>query len=100
MQYASTEYMSTQLTIRGFSRDLEKRLHDLARREQLSLNKAAIKLMRRGAGLEASPSDGKTVALQLKKFSGSMSVAEAQRIDRAISKSRQDDLELQSDGAA
>ncbi len=43
----------TQLTLRGLDPELEKRLRELAARDQLSLNKAALKLMRRGAGLES-----------------------------------------------
>jgi hypothetical protein len=42
----------TQLTIRGFDKPLERRLRDEARAAGSSLNRAALKLMRRGAGLE------------------------------------------------
>ena len=42
----------TQLTIRGFDDELLRRLHLLAESEGLSLNQAALKLMRWGAGLE------------------------------------------------
>lgn len=44
----------TQLTIRGFDVELERRLKLLAAQEGLSLNQAALTLMRRGAGLESS----------------------------------------------
>jgi len=40
-----------QLTIRGFDEQLEQRLRGLAESRQISLNRAAILLMRRGAGL-------------------------------------------------
>ena len=40
-----------QLTIRGFDRDLERRLREIAASQQISLNRAALALMRRGAGL-------------------------------------------------
>ncbi len=43
----------TQLTIRGFDEQLEQRLLRLAKNEGLSLNKAALMLMRRGAGLDS-----------------------------------------------
>lgn len=46
-----------QLTLRGFDPELERRIRDLAEREGLSLNKAALKLLRRGAGLERPPSE-------------------------------------------
>jgi hypothetical protein len=41
-----------QLTIRGFDLELLHCLKGLAQREGLSLNQAAIRLMRLGAGLE------------------------------------------------
>jgi len=42
-----------QLTIRGFDEQLEKQLRGVAESRQISLNRAAILLMRRGAGLAA-----------------------------------------------
>jgi hypothetical protein len=41
-----------QLTIRGFDKPLERRLRDEARAAGSSLNRAALTLMRRGAGLD------------------------------------------------
>ena len=41
-----------QLTVRGFDAELGAELVKLARRKGLSLNKAALLLMRQGAGLE------------------------------------------------
>lgn len=56
-----------QLTIRGFDRDLEKRLREIAASRQISLNRAALILMRRGAGLvdrgEATTTDRVGTAL-------------------------------------
>ena len=40
-----------QLTVRGFDRELERRIQALARHEGVSLNRAALLLLRRGAGL-------------------------------------------------
>jgi hypothetical protein len=40
-----------QLTLRGLPPRLERSLRDLARREGLSLNKAAVRLLEKGAGL-------------------------------------------------
>ena len=40
-----------QLTLRGLPPRLERSLRDLARREGLSLNKAALRLLEKGAGL-------------------------------------------------
>ena len=84
----------TQLTLRGFDPELEKRLRELAARDNSSLNKAALKLMRRGAGLEAVPSVGPGIGDQLRAFAGQLSNAEAKAIDRAIHESREDDIRL------
>jgi hypothetical protein len=40
-----------QITIRGLSPELEQRLRKLATEERISLNKAALKLLMKGAGL-------------------------------------------------
>ncbi|MEM6533553.1 MAG: hypothetical protein AAF654_13090 [Myxococcota bacterium] len=40
-----------QITVRGFGAELEKKLRELADRDGISLNRAALKLMRQGAGL-------------------------------------------------
>jgi hypothetical protein len=44
-----------QLTLRGFDADLERALVKEARTSGLSLNQAAVKLLRRGAGLASGP---------------------------------------------
>ena len=41
-----------QLSIRGFDKELERRLRELASERNISLNKAAILLLRKGAGLD------------------------------------------------
>ena len=43
-----------QLTLRGLDEALESKLKTLARERNISLNKAALLLMREGAGLEKS----------------------------------------------
>ena len=40
-----------QLTVRGFDKELERRLRALSREKGVSLNRAALLLLRRGAGL-------------------------------------------------
>ena len=51
-----------QLTIRGFDEDLDRAIRQLARRDGISLNRAALKLLRRGAGLPDGQGDGETSA--------------------------------------
>ena len=40
-----------QLTVRGFDDELAERIRRLAKRDGTSLNQAALKLLRKGAGL-------------------------------------------------
>lgn len=40
-----------QITVRGFDDDLNVHLRSLAQREGISLNQAALRLLRKGAGL-------------------------------------------------
>lgn len=84
-----------QLTLRGFDPELETSLHELAARDNSSLNKAAIKLMRRGAGLDAVAWSRAGIGSQLRQFAGQLSGSEADAIDQAIHESRQDDVTLQ-----
>ena len=44
-----------QLTVRGFDKGLERRLRQVARDRGVSLNRAALILLREGAGLGAPP---------------------------------------------
>jgi len=43
-----------QLTLRGFDKELERRLRNEARADGVSLNRAALTLIRRGAGLDSA----------------------------------------------
>ena len=60
-----------QLTVRGFEPDLEHALLSAARADGLSLNQAAVKLMRKGAGLGAAGGrSGPTIGDGLDPFLG------------------------------
>lgn len=59
-----------QLSVRGFDKELERRIRALARREGLSLNQAALLLMRRGAGLVESAEAAASVGAALDAFVG------------------------------
>ncbi len=73
-----------QLTIRGFESDLEKALVTLARAEGISLNQAALRLMRRGAGLSTGAGDPATVGDSLDHVIGSWSDAEAEAFRESL----------------
>lgn len=86
----------TQLTLRGFDPALERRLRELARRNGTSLNKAALQLMRRGAGLEAGQPPRRAPGAALRRLAGRMSAADARAIERAVARQRKADLDLQA----
>lgn len=72
-----------QLTIRGLGDDLARAIRRLANRDGTSLNRAAVKLLRRGAGLE----DGEgpdTVGSSLDHLIGSWSEAEADEFEESL----------------
>ena len=73
-----------QLTLRGFDKALQERIQRLAREERISLNKAAILLMRRGAGLEEGTKDRDVIGHSLDAFIGDWSEKEAKEFERAI----------------
>lgn len=73
-----------QLTIRGFGKELERRIRRLARREGISLNKAAMRFLRRGAGLEDREVGGTRVGTALDHVIGTWTQAEAREFANAV----------------
>ena len=71
-----------QLTLRGLPVDLQERVRALARRENLSLNQAVIRLARSGAGLDSTLLD--VVGDSLDQFIGTWSAKEARQMARAV----------------
>ena len=77
-----------QLTIRGLEPALERHLRGVARQRGCSLNKAALHLMRRGAGLRC-PEDGpEAVGDALDSFIGSWTPEQAAEIESAVAELR------------
>lgn len=72
-----------QLTIRGFDKELERRIRELARRERISLNQAVLRLVRKGAGLGGEAAQADVVGAALDAFIGTWSAAQAREIDSA-----------------
>jgi len=66
-----------QLTLRGFDPELERRLRTEARRGGTSLNQAALRLLRRGAGLGAERTAPNAVGQALDHLIGTWSEADA-----------------------
>ena len=73
-----------QLTIRGFDDELARRIRELARREGISLNRAVLKLLRRGAGLGDGIRNADTVGDSLDHLIGTWTREEAAELDRAL----------------
>ncbi len=72
------EKLVQQLTIRGFDDRLERKIRQLANADGISLNKAALALMRRGAGLAVDRTHSNQIGNGLDRFIGRWS-GEAQR---------------------
>lgn len=73
-----------QLSLRGFDKELARRIRELARREHVSLNEAALLLMRRGAGLVEPGEPQATVGNALDEFMGRWSAADEKRLLQSI----------------
>ncbi len=73
-----------QLTIRGFDDELNETIRQLAEREGISLNRAAVKLLKKGAGMMDGKEGGSKVGSSLDWFIGSMSREEADELETVI----------------
>ena len=73
----------TQLTIRNFPPEVEREIRALARKYGWSLNKAAVFLMKQGAGLTDEPKT-KGIGDELNSFIGSWKKAESEAFDKNI----------------
>jgi hypothetical protein len=82
-----------QLTLRGFDARLLRAIRELARRERTSLNKAALLLLERGAGLTAPAADDR-IGSSLDHLIGTWNEAEADELLESIQSCEQVDLEL------
>ena len=73
-----------QITVRGFEDELADRIRGLAKQDGTSLNQAALKLLRKGAGL-ADPGQGPdTVGSSLDHLIGSWSDDAAAELDATL----------------
>ena len=73
-----------QLTVRGFDDDLSACLRRLAKREGISLNQAALRLLRKGAGLTDGQERPNTVGSSLDHLIGKWTETEALQFDSAL----------------
>ena len=73
-----------QLTIRALDEELEAVLRQTADEHHTSLNKAALMLLRRGAGLESGQRERNLVGDRLDRYIGSWSPEEAKAFEEAV----------------
>ena len=73
-----------QLTIRGFDAALESRIQQLAHQEGISLNRAVMKLLRRGAGLGERVGSANTIGTALDHLIGTWTAEEASEMEHAL----------------
>jgi plasmid stability protein len=73
-----------QLTIRGFDDRLQRRIRETARADGTSLNRAALKLLRRGAGLEEGGDPSRAIGDALDDLIGTWTDEEAHELEEAI----------------
>ena len=73
-----------QLTVRGFDDELAESIRRLAHRDGTSLNQAALKLLRKGAGLADPAKVPDTVGSSLDHLIGAWSSDEAAELDAAL----------------
>ena len=73
-----------QLTLRGFDDELSDGIRRLAKREGISLNQAALRLLRKGAGVVEDTDGENTVGSSLDHLIGTWTQAEADEMDAAL----------------
>lgn len=84
---------TSQLTLRGLDRRLQREIRELARREGLSLNKAAVRLLEKGAGIRP-PAGIDTIGNSLDHLIGTWSEGDAEEFLESIESCEQVDEEL------
>jgi len=83
-----------QLAIRGFEEDLRHEIEALARKRGISLNRAAVLLIRRGAGLDDDRAHSKVIGDSLDEFIGSWTAGDEAKFLGTIEAMEQIDDEL------
>jgi hypothetical protein len=84
---------SNQLTLRDVDPRVLDEIHRLARAEGLSVNKAAAKILRMGAGVQDAPVS-RSIGGSVDRFVGSLSKAEAAKLSTSLRSLEQVDGEL------
>jgi len=73
-----------QITVRGFDKQLAGAIQRLANQEHISLNKAALRLLRKGAGIETPPGSGSNIGHSLDRFAGAWDKSQAAEFEESV----------------
>ena len=73
-----------QLTVRGFGDELGESIRRMAQREGISLNQAALKLLRKGAGLSDGQRSENAIGDSLDDLFGTWTAEEADEFNAAL----------------
>ena len=73
-----------QLTVRGFDDELATRIRQLAKQDGTSLNQAALKMLRKGAGMADPSQKPDTVGSSLDHLIGTWTAEDAAEMNRAL----------------
>ena len=76
-----------QLTVRGFDDELSECIRREAAEEGISLSKAALRLLRRGAGLSEVAVMREKIGHSLDRFAGTWTKEEAEEFNKIIEES-------------
>jgi len=84
---------SNQLTLRDLDPRVLAEIKRLAQAEGLSVNKAAAKILKLGAGIQDAPAP-RNIGTAVDRFVGSLSTAQAEKLSRSLRSLEQVDDEL------
>jgi hypothetical protein len=84
---------SKQLTLRDLDPRVLAEIHRVAKTEGLSVNKAAAKILKLGAGIQEAPAS-RNIGQAVDRFVGSLSRAEAEKLSSSQRSLQQVDDEL------
>lgn len=84
---------SNQLTLRDLDPRVFAEIERVARVEGLSINKAAAKILKIGAGIQTVP-ESRCIGSSVDRFVGSISAAEARQLKQSLRQLEQVDEEL------
>jgi hypothetical protein len=84
----------SQITVRGLNPQVMAEIQRVARAKGISLNKAALTVLTRGAGLEEPPDSSRLIGNALNRFVGTWTAKQANDFSRSTRSLEQVDEDL------